>query len=144
MLSFAEQAIWQSRSRGEHSEGELQADLKHWNLVLSNQTGENGAEVNRGSGCLCSYIASLQARGITPSGFLAELFFIWNIQLNTTVVHGGGVPNSLPGSHLHYSMKVPELEDLVSFEKVLPGEQHLLLLCYCPEFLKRMLRCKLL
>lgn len=43
MLNFAEQAIWQSRSRGE---GELQADLKHWNLLLSNQTGENGAEVN--------------------------------------------------------------------------------------------------
>lgn len=54
LLNFAEQAIWQSRSRGAHDEGELQADLKDWNLLLSKQTGENGAEVNRGSDCLSS------------------------------------------------------------------------------------------
>lgn len=63
---------------------------------------------------------------------------------HVTMVHGRGETNSQPESDLDYSRKVHELEDLVYFEKVLPGEQHLLLLCYCPEFLKRILRCKLL
>lgn len=34
VLNFAEQAVWQSCSRDAHSEGELQADLKHWSLVF--------------------------------------------------------------------------------------------------------------
>lgn len=45
-----------------------------------------------------------------------------------TMVHGRGEPNSLPGSDLDYSRKVHDLEDFVSFEKVLPGEQQS---CFC-------------
>lgn len=56
-----------------------------------------------------------------------------------TMVDGRGEPNSLPGTDLDCSRKVHELEDLVCFEKVMPHKQHVLLLCSCPEFLKRIL-----
>lgn len=139
MLNFAEQSIWQSRIRGAHGEGELQADLKHWNLVLSNQTGENGAEVSRGSDCLSSNTLPIGQRRCSIWFPGRTVLHMDHPAEHIAMVHGRGEPNSLPGSDLDYSRKVHELEDLVSFEKVLPGEQHLLLLCSCPEFLKKIL-----
>lgn len=83
MLNFAQQAIQQSHSRGAHGEGELQADLKHWNLALSKQTGENGAEVNRGSDSLSSNTFPTGQRKCSIWLPGRTVLHVQNIQLNT-------------------------------------------------------------
>lgn len=111
LLNFAEQAIWQSHSRGAHGEGELQADLKDWNLLLSKQTGENGAEVNRGSDCLSSSTLPTGQRKCSIWLPGRSVLHMKHPAEHVTMVHGRGEPNSLPGSGLDYSRQVHELED---------------------------------